>query len=361
MRVAPKVELTDEARAQLERWARGRSTPVRLVQRASIILRAAEGAENKVIAQEFGLTRRSVGVWRWRFVREGIEGIEKDKPRGGRKPKEWRRVASLIVTKTTQEKPKNATHWSVRTMAKEIGTSRAMVARVWKAHGLQPHRVKGFKLSNDPQFEEKLRDVVGLYLDPPANALVISADEKSQIQALDRSQPGLPIVPGRCGTMTHDYKRNGTTTLFAAIEMAHGKVISACMKRHRHKEWIQFLEKIDEETPAELDLHLIVDNYATHKHPKVKSWLHRHPRFHVHFIPTSSSWLNVIERFFREITEKRIRRGVFRSVPELTKAIQAFIDEHNRDPRPFVWTARADEILEKTRRARAALDKGPSA
>ena len=267
----------------------------------------------------------------------------------------------LILHKATQEKPKGATHWSTQTMAKAMGVSKATVQRVWSANGLKPHLVKTFKLSNDRHFAEKLRDVVGLYLDPPEHALVLSCDEKTQIQALDRMQKGLPIHRGRCGTMTHDYKRNGTTTLFAAIDMAQGKVIGTCQQRHRHQEWIRFLKLIDEQTAPELDLHLIVDNYATHKHPKVTAWLKRHPWFHVHFIPTSSSWLNVVERWFREITDKRIRRGTFQNVEQLIAAIQEFIEHHNTTAEPYVWTAKTDEILAKVDRARATLDKTPSA
>jgi transposase len=262
---------------------------------------------------------------------------------------------------TTQKKPANATHWSTRTLAAELKTSHSMVNRVWQANGLKPHLSKTFKLSNDRKFAEKLVDVVGLYLSPPEHALVLSCDEKSQIQALDRTQPGLPLKKGRCGTMTHDYKRNGTTTLFAALEMAEGKLIGTCMPRHRHQEWIKFLELIDQETPRELDLHLIVDNYSTHKHPKVVKWLKRHPRFHMHFIPTSSSWLNMIERWFREITDKRIRRDTFKSVPQLIAAIDAYIHHHNKNPKPFIWTAQVQDILEKVRRARAVLDKMASA
>lgn len=245
-------------------------------------------------------------------------------------------------------------------MAKDMGVSRATVNRIWQAHGLKPHLSKTFKVSNDPRFAEKLRDVVGLYLNPPEHALVLSCDEKSQIQALDRTQKGLPLVPGRCGTMTHDYKRNGTTTLFAAVNVAEGKVIGTCQSKHRHQEWIKFLKLIDAETPPELDLHLVVDNYATHKHPKVKAWLGRHPRFHVHFIPTSSSWLNLVERWFRDITDKRIRRGTFQNVNQLIAAIQDFIQNHNQNAKGFIWTAQAEAILAKVARARATLDKTPS-
>ena len=359
MKIAPKIVLTDEERTTLERWSRGRSTEARLVLRSKIILLAAEGKMNQKIAPRLKTALKTVSLWRRRFAEQRIAGIEKDAPRGGR-PKTGKRMARLIVEKTTRERPANATHWSTRTLAKELGTSPAMVQRVWKVNGLKPHLTRTFKLSNDPHFAEKLIDVVGLYLNPPEHALVVSADEKTQIQALDRTQRGLPIHHGRCGTMTHDYKRNGTTTLFAAIELTEGKLIGTCMAQHRHQEWIKFLKLIDAETPAELDLHLIVDNYATHKHPGVMSWLKRHPRFHVHFIPTSSSWLNLIERWFREITDKRIRRGTFRSVEQLIEAIMAFIKEHNEAPQTFTWTAKAEDILAKVRRARDVLDKTPS-
>jgi transposase len=361
MRVAPPITLSDEDRPTLERWSHGRSTPARLVLRANIVLAAVEGKENRAIAEELGTDRMLVGKWRKRFAEKGLAGIEKDAPRGGRKPTARNALAAKIVEWTTQKKPANATQWSTRTLAKELGTNHTLVNRVWRANGLKPHLVESFKLSRDKHFVEKLLDVVGLYLSPPEHALVLCADEKSQIQALDRTQPGLPLKKGRCGTMTHDYKRNGTTTLFAAIDMAEGKLIGQCMPRHRHQEWIKFLEQIDRETPAELDLHVIADNYSTHKHVKVKRWLKRHPRFHMHFIPTSSSWLNLIERWFREITDKRIRRSAFHSVPQLIEAIMAYIQKHNEHPKPFVWTAKAQDILEKIRRARAVLDKIESA
>ena len=357
MRVAPAIKLTQKERETLQRWRRGRKTAVRQRDRARIILRAANGESNAEIAEGLGIKPHTVGRWRARFAELRLEGIARDLPRGGRSRRDREGVESEIIRKTTQETPKNATHWSTRSLAEELGITQSMVHRVWKANGLKPHLVRTFKVSRDPRFEEKLIDVVGLYLNPPEKALVLSADEKSQVQALDRTQPGLPIIPGRCGTMTHDYKRNGTTTLFAAIEMTHGKVISTCMPRHRHQEWIKFLKQIDAETPKELDLHLIVDNYATHKHPKVKAWLKRHKRFHMHFIPTSSSWLNVIERFFRNLDEKRLHRGVFRSVPQLIEAITAFVEQHNENPRPFVWTKTAEQIIEKVGRARLALKK----
>jgi transposase len=290
MRAAVEIRLSKGQRAILQQWSRGRKVAVRQAQRAKIILRAAQGHSNQEIAFQLGVKVHTVGRWRNRFAELGIAGIEKDLPRGGRPRQPRERVESEIIRKTTQETPSHATHWSTRSLAKELGVTQSMVHRVWKANGLKPHRVRTFKLSRDPNFEAKLIDVVGLYLNPPERALVISADEKSQIQALDRTQPGLPIVPGRCGTMTHDYKRNGTTTLFAAIDMAQGKVIASCMPRHRHQEWIKFLKQIDRQTPSDLDIHLIVDNYATHKHPNVKAWLKRNRRC----------------------------RGVFRSVPELS-------------------------------------------
>jgi transposase len=361
MRIAKSITLTSQQRATLIKWSRGRSTPARLVVRAKIVLAAAEGRENQDIAAELGCTRRTVGVWRNRFADSGLAGIEQDAPRGGRLPRVRAAQEAEIIRKTTQETPPCATQWSTRTMAEAVGVSKDTVQRVWRDNGLKPHRTKTFKVSNDPKFVEKLVDVVGLYLNPPEQALVLSCDEKSQIQALDRTQKSLPLFPGRLKTLTHDYRRHGTTTLFAAIELARGKIIAECMPRHRHQEWIRFLKKIDAETPPNLELHLIVDNYATHKHPKVKNWLKRHKRFHLHFIPTSSSWLNVIERWFREITQNRIRNGVFRSVPQLEQAIREFIDHHNADPKSFVWTKKAEDILAKVTRARAALNKIPSA
>ena len=356
MRVAQEIQLTTKERVTLQRWSRGRKVSVRQAERAKIILMAAKGNTNLKIATKLRVKPHTVGRWRSRFADLRLPGIVKDLPRGGRPRQRREEVESQIIRKTTQDKPKNATHWSTRTLAEDLGLSQSMIHRVWKANGLKPHLVRTFKLSRDPHFEEKLIDVVGLYLNPPEKALVLSADEKSQVQALDRTQPSLPMIPGRCGTMTHDYKRNGTTTLFAAIEMAQGKVIATCMPRHRHQEWIKFLKQIDSETPKDLDLHLILDNYATHKHPKVKSWLKRHKRFHMHFIPTSSSWLNVIEGFFRDLENKRLHRGVFRSVPELIDAILGYIGGHNEAPKPFVWRATAEEIIEKVGRARLALD-----
>ena len=360
MRIAKIITLTDEERIALKKWSRGRSTPARLVLRAQIVLAASAGQRNDEIAADLKCTRRTVGTWRNRFASERLAGIEQDAPRGGRTPTQRAAVEAEIIRRTTQEMPPNATQWSTRSLAKAIGGNDTMVHRVWRDNGLKPHLIKTFKVSNDPRFAEKLVDIVGLYLNPPEHALVLSCDEKSQIQALDRTQKSLPLFPGRLKTMTHDYKRNGTTTLFAAIELAEGKIIAECQPRHRHQEWLKFLKKIDAETPPTLDLHLIVDNYATHKHPKVLAWLKRHPRLHMHFIPTSSSWLNVIERWFRDITQNRIRNGVFRSVAELKKVIADYIQHHNANPKSFVWTKKAEDILEKVRRARTALNKTPS-
>jgi transposase len=348
--------LSDAERTTLTNWARSRTAPARLVMRARIVLAAADGTENQEIAAMLGVAEGTVRTWRRRFAGERLPGIEQERPGRGRKATKRRHWARTIVEVTLHTTPKNATHWSQRSLADHLGLDKSMVQRVWKEHKLQPHRVRTFKLSRDRRFIEKLIDVVGLYLRPPEHALVLCADEKSQIQALDRRQPGLPLKKGRCGTMTHDYKRNGTTTLFAALEVASGRIISDCRPRHRHQEWLKFLKLIDTQTSPELDLHLIVDNYSTHKHTRVRAWLARHPRFHVHFIPTSSSWLNLVERWFREITTKRIRRGSFPSVEHLEKAINDFIAEHNHAPRPFVWTADLKDILPKILRAHEALD-----
>ena len=360
MRVATEIKLTDRDRMTLTRWSRGRSTPSRLVLRAKIVLLSAAGQTNKDIARELGTLRKTVALWRNRFAQQGLVGLEKDAPRSGRKPKARAAVARKIVEVTTQERPAHATHWSTRSLAKHLGVSATMVQRVWKANQLQPHRIKTFKLSNDKRFAEKLVDVVGLYLSPPEHAIVLCVDEKTQIQALDRTQKSLPIYPGRCGTLTHDYKRNGTTTLFAALNVLEGLVIGTCMPRHRHQEWIKFLAQIDASTPPDVDLHLIADNYATHKHPKVQRWLQRHPRFHMHFIPTSSSWLNLVERWFRELTQQRIRRGVFHSVEQLQAAIMEYIEHHNDTTEGYTWTAKVADILDKVHRAREVLNKTPS-
>src|SRR6266478_1927835 len=354
MGCAPKVWLSQEARDDLERFSRSRTLSARLVERARIILRAAVGQENQQIANELGLCRQTVGRWRERFAAAQIEGLE-DHPRSGRPARILLPTIDEVVRLTTQEKPVTETHWSTRTMARVIGVSAATVGRIWRAHGLKPHRVKSFKLSNDPRFAEKLEDVVSLYQHPPEGALVIAVDEKCQIQALDRTQPGLPWKKGRCGTMTHDYKRHGTTTLFAGMNVADGRLISTFMPTHNHQDWIRFLKLIHKQTPRDKDVHLILDNYSAHKTPEVLAWLGKHPRFHLHFTPTSSSWLNQVERFFRDLTDKCVRRGVFHNVRELEQSIQKYIDEHNRAPKPYLWTAKARDILAKVKRAWYAL------
>lgn len=354
-RIAAPIILSKEERATIDMWAKGKRFSVRLVQRARIIQMAADGIMNQDIAIKLETTRPTVQLWRDRFLALRLAGLEKDAPRPGRLPRISAEKIAEVVEATLHTKPFNATHWSTRTMAAVQGISEKTVRRIWKQHNLKPHLTKTFKLSRDKQFVEKLHDIVGLYMNPPDKALVLCVDEKSQIQALDRTQPGLPMKKGRCGTQTHDYKRNGTTTLFAALSMLDGKVIGDCMPRHRHQEFIRFLKKIDNETPDGLELHLIVDNYGTHKHPRVNSWLKRHPRFHLHFIPTSSSWLNLVERWFREITDKRIRRGTFKSLNDLIAAIKEYLENHNQNPRVFVWTASAAKILTKIVKCKEAL------
>ena len=361
MRVAAPVVLTDEQRSQLLAYSRGRRTAARLVVRSRIVLLAAEGKQDLEIARLLSLVPRSAARWRARFLRYGIAGLRQDAPRAGRPRAISAEAVAEVIRKTTQEKPPQATHWSTRSMAAASGISEASVRRIWRAHGLKPHRVQSFKLSNDPQFAEKLQDIVGLYLNPPEHALVLALDEKSQIQALDRTQPGLPLKKGRAQTLTHDYKRHGTTTLFAALNTLDGTLLATCMPRHRHQEWLKFLRMIERQTPPDVDLHLIVDNYSTHKHPTVQRWAKGHKRFHFHFTPTSSSWLNMVERFFRDLSQKQLRRGTFNNVSALVKAILAYIEQHNRAPKPFIWTAKANDILEKVKRAKAALHHCPSA
>ncbi len=355
-RKAAPIILSPSEVKTLDAWARSRTLPARVIERAQIIQMAANGVQSQEIAQVLELSRPTVQLWRQRFLGLRLAGLEKDAPRPGRIPKIPDRKIRRIVEATLHSKPENATHWSTRMMAKAQGVSEATVRRIWHQHQLKPHLTKTFKLSRDKQFVEKLYDVVGLYLNPPDRSLVLCVDEKSQIQALDRTQPGLPLKKGRCGTMTHDYKRNGTTTLFAAMVTLDGRVIGDCMPRHRHQEFIRFLKTIDAETPPEMDLHLIVDNYGTHKHPRVQSWMMRHPRFHIHFTPTSSSWLNLVERWFREITDKRLRRGSFQSVPELIDAIYQYLDNHNQNPQAFVWSAPVERILAKISKCKEALD-----
>ena len=355
-RVARTIQLDPTDRLELERWVGAHGTPQQVTQRCRILLEASAGRQDKDIADTLQINFKTVALWRARFLKEGIDCLWEVAPGRGRKPiYPAAKVAALIET-TLQSRPTGATHWSCRSMAKAYGLSKDTVSRIWQAHHIKPHRTRGFKLSRDPQFLEKLTDVVGLYLNPPTKALVICVDEKSQIQALDRTQPGLPLKKGRCGTMTHDYKRNGTTTLFAALEVAEGKVIGQCYARHRHQEFLKFLQHLDKEFPADLKLHVIMDNYGTHKHPRVQNWLKRHPRFIPHFIPTSSSWLNLVERWFGELTGKRLRRGVFVSVNDLKEAIDEFLKAWNTEPKPFVWTATVDSIVEKLSRCRQTLE-----
>jgi len=352
MRVAPVVELSEEQKDELTKLARSKRTSVRLSQRARIVLLAAQGLQNKDISEQLGVGRVQVSRWRERYVQFGLEGIERDLPRGAPPVKV---DVQKLVELTTQSQPEAATHWSTRKMGAVLGVSASTVMRHWQANGLKPHIVRGFKVSRDPKFVEKLEDIVGLYMSPPEHALVLCCDEKSQVQALDRTQPGLPMKKGRAQTMTHDYKRHGTTTLFAALNVLNGQVIGQCQKRHTHAEWLKFLRKIDRETPKDKTLHLIADNYATHKHPAVQEWLAKHPRFNMHFTPTSASWLNMVERFFRDISENRLRRGVFTSVPELVTAIDEYVAHHNINPKPFIWTKSARDILQKVIRANARL------
>ena len=361
MRVAKPVKLSADDDRNLRILSKRKRIEARVQMRARIVLMAAHGMSDKDIAQQLDSDRRVATRWRARFLAAGVQGLLTDATRPGR-PRTARRDANVkkVVRTTLEHTPQGATHWSTRTLAAHLGTNASAVARIWRAHGLKPHRVKSFKLSNDPDFVKKLEDIVGLYLDPPEHALVLCCDEKTQIQALDRTQPGLPLKRGRGKTMTHDYKRNGVTTLFAALNMLTGRVLSITDKLHRHQEWLRFLKMIDRNTPKKKELHLIVDNYATHKHPEVKAWLAKHQRFHIHFTPTSSSWLNMVERFFRDITDKRIRRGIFTSVPELENAINEYIALHNANPKPFIWTAKATDILAKVTRARAALNKRTS-
>jgi transposase len=351
-----RISISSADRERLKGLVRNRNTPQKVVWRARIVLLASDGQTAEAIAAVVGKSLLTVRRWRRRYVAKGVDGLLKDATRPSRvKPLSPEKIKQ-VVHMTLHEKPPKATHWSGRSMAAAAGISYSSVQRIWRAHGLKPHLVKTFKVSRDKHFAEKVEDVVGLYLAPPDKALVLCVDEKSQIQALDRTQPGLPMKKGRAGTMTHDYKRNGTTTLFAALNMLDGKVIGTCMPRHRHREFLRFLKLIDQQIAEGLDLHLIVDNYATHKTPAVKRWLKAHPRFHLHFTPTSASWLNMVERFFAEITRDRIRRGAFKSVAELKAAIMQYLENHNADPKPFLWTKSASQILEKVARAKQALE-----
>ena len=352
---AAPLAMTGGQRAELETIARSISRPHREVRHARALLMAADGVANAEIAERVGVGRGSVLAWRSRFAADGVERIGQVAKGRGRKRSISQEAIEKVVHDTLHSTPPAETHWSCRSMAAYSGMSKATVQKIWSSRGIKPHLVATFKLSNDARFEEKLVDVVGLYLDPPERAVVLCVDEKSQIQALDRSQPSLPMKKGRAGTMTHDYKRNGTTTLFAALDAATGQVTGLCLSRHRHKEFLVFLKVIDGQVPKGLDVHLVLDNYGTHNHPNVKAWLAKHPRFHLHFTPTSSSWLNLVERWFRELTDRAIRRGVFPSVDHLIAAIDDYLDAHNEDPKPFTWTASAASIIEKVERGRVAL------
>ena len=349
-------EISPTERQQLEQWVAAHGTPQQVALRCRIVLAAARGESAVVIAKQLSVNRKTVVLWCRRFRQERLDALWQIAPGRGRKPRLDPGKIAAIVGATLQTKPEGATHWSCRTMAQSQGVSKSTINNIWQSLNLKPHRVETFKLSRDPRFLEKMTDVVGLYLNPPEQAIVLCVDEKSQIQALDRTQPGLPLKKGRCGTMTHDYKRNGTTTLFAALETLQGKVIGQCYQRHRHQEFLKFLRTLDKEFPGPVPLHLVMDNYGTHKHENVRNWLKRHPRFALHFVPTSSSWLNLVERWFGHLDEKAIRRGVFGSVGDLQASISAFLAAWNKDPKPFVWTATVESITEKLSRCRQTLE-----
>ena len=351
------LTLNSSQQQQVQQWLSAHGTPQQVALRCRIVLAAAEGQAESAIARELGINRKTVTLWRARFAEAGLESLWEIAPGRGRKPTYGPEKIKAIVDATLQTKPAGMTHWSCRQMAMTQGVSKSTVSNIWRSHNVKPHRVKRFKLSRDPRFLEKLTDVVGLYLNPPQQAMVLCVDEKSQIQALDRTQPGLPWKKGRCGTMTHDYKRHGTTTLFAALEVLEGRVIGQCFERHRHQEFLRFLRRLDQEFPGPLPLHLVMDNYGTHQHSKVRDWLQRHPRFVCHFVPTSSSWLNLIERWFAELTTKRVRRDSFHSVEDLEKAITEFLAVWNEHPQPFVWTATVESIKEKLSRCRQTLEQ----
>src|SRR5712672_3501168 len=356
MRTGITITVSPADHRRLLALVKDRNAPQKQVWRAEIVLLSAGGAGTNAIMHQTGKSKTCVWRWQERFATEGFEGLLRDKTRPPRIPPLGPEVADRVVALTLQDPPSETTHWTADMMAQAAGISASAVRRIWKAHGLQPHRWRQFKLSNDPQFVDKLRDVVGLYVDPPAHAIVLSVDEKSQIQALDRTQPGLPMKKGRAGTMTHDYKRHGTTTPFAALNVLDGSVIGRCMQRHRHQEFIRFLNTIEAQVPAGKVIHAVVDNYATHKHPKVRQWLVRHPRWTFHFTPTSASWLNAVEGFFAKLTRQRLKRGVFRSVVDLQLAINRFVAETNVDPKPFVWTADPKRVLAAVKRGKQTLE-----
>lgn len=355
--VAPALDLAPQDREELERWTAAMGTPQQVALRCGIVLSAAEGISEAANAATHGVNRKTVRLWRERFAKLGPAGLWEIAPGRGRKATYDATRIKTLVDATLQTKPEGSTHWSCRTMAAAQGIGKSTVNRVWRSHNLKPHRSETFKLSRDPRFLEKLTDVVGLYLNPPQKAIVLCVDEKSQIQALNRTQPGLPMKKGRCGTMTHDYQRKGTTSLFAALDILEGKVIGDCYRRHRHQEFLKFLRRINREFPGTRELHLVMDNYATHSTPEVQAWLAKHPRFHVHMVPTSCSWLNLIERWFAELTNRRIRRGSFLSVDDLITAIQEFLAAWNKNPKPFVWTATVDSIVAKLNRCRQTLEQ----
>jgi transposase len=351
------IKLQPAERTQLEKWGASHSTPQQVALRCRIILKALAGQNNVAIAEQLGVSRPTVQLWRKRVREQGIGEVWEIAPGRGRKPQYDQARRDAIIQATLRSKPKGMTHWSCRLMAAAQAVSKNTVNRLWQLHHLKPHLSRTFKLSRDAKFLEKLTDVVGLYLNPPDKTLVLCLDEKSQIQALDRTQPGLPLKKGRCGTMTHDYKRHGTTTLFAALNVLDGKVIGECHRRHRHQEWLKFLRRLDREFPQDVQLHLVMDNYGTHQEPHVKAWLKKHPRFVCHLVPTSSGWLNLVERWFRELTEKAIRRGSFLSVPDLKQAIEEFMHTWNENPKPFIWTATVEDIIKKIDRARAKVEQ----
>jgi len=353
----PALSLSDSDEQQLEQWASAFGTPQQVVLRCRIVLAAASGQSDNAIAAELAVNRHTVRLWRERWAEQGLPSLWEIAPGRGRKPSYGPEKIQEIIDTTLQSKPKGQSQWSCRLLARRLGVSKSTVNNIWRSHNLKPHRVKTFKLSRDPRFLEKLTDVVGLYLNPPEQAMVLCVDEKSQIQALDRTQPGLPMKKGRCGTLTHDYKRNGTTTLFAALELLQGKVVGECYQRHRHQEFLKFLRRLDEEFPEPVPLHLVMDNYGTHKEQEVRNWLKKHPRFVLHFVPTSSSWLNLVERWFGELSRQCIRRGAIFSVADLKQAIREFLDAWNENPKPFVWTATMESILEKLSRCRQTLEK----
>jgi transposase len=351
----PKIELRQEERSRLEKLVTAPRTLNRHVWRARIVLLSAEGVGSIVIARRVGKSKRTVWRWQERFVTDGVDGLLCDKPRSGRPPSILPDQVRTVVETTLRQTPADATHWSTRTLARVVGLGKTSIQKIWREHGLKPHLIKGFKVSRDPAFVDKVRDVVGLYINPPDHAVVLSVDEKSQIQALERTQAPLPLIPGHAATRTHDYTRHGTMTLFAALDVKTGRILGQCSKRHRHQEFLRFLDKSDRETLAHLDVHLIADNYATHKHAAVRRWLERHPRFHIHFTPTSASWLNMVERLFADLTCRRLRRGCFRSVADLTSAIRRYLNDRNAAPKPFIWTKGADTIIRKYERAKRNL------